>query len=484
MRRNMTGGGGKGRASRWIWAGLAAAAAGFIGARLVGVGPAVLTAIDAGMVALLMVVWWSAAALPLWVTSCIPLLAWPLLGLTEKGFAADVALAASPYADAYSVLYLGGMVLGVALESTGLHRRIALHVLRQVGATPQRLILGLLLATALVSAWISNTATTVMMLPIALALCREISSRGGGDSPRLHAALLLAVAYGSSVGGIATKIGSATNSIAAGAWEQRTGAPLPFFDYSLMAVPFTVLMLGVVWRILAGHARHDRSHAVAPREALANELAALGPLRGREARTALVFSVAVLLWMLGDVLRPEVQFLTGIKLASRHYEAIVSALAASAVLFSGCCRWKHLRDMPFSALLLLGGSFSMAAGLEAAGLTRFAATGLTHILDGSVWLDTAIVALTAVVLSAIASNTATITLLAGVLPARLPLHLTACFGSSCDFMLPAGTPPNAIVHSTGLVPMRAMLTCGWKLDLAAVLLLVVYGALVIAPWCG
>ncbi len=436
------------------------------------------------MVALLMVVWWSAAVLPLWVTSCIPLLAWPLLGLTEHGLPADIVLAASPYADAYSVLYLGGMVLGVALESTGLHRRIALHVLKLVGATPQRLILGLLLATALVSAWISNTATTVMMLPIALALCREISERGGADTPRLHAALLLAVAYGSSVGGIATKIGSATNSIAAGAWEQRTGAPLPFLDYSLLALPFTLLLLGVVWRVLAGYARRDRFPATAPRDALERELATLGPLAAREARTAVVFTVAVLLWMLGDVLRPELQALMGLTLASRHYEALVSALAASAVLLSGCCRWKHLRAMPFSALLLLGGSFSMAAGLEASGLTRFAATGLTQILDGSVWLDTAIVAVTAVFLSAIASNTATITLLSGVLPARLPLHFTACFGSSCDFMLPAGTPPNAIVHSTGLVPMRAMLSCGWKLDLAAVLLLVLYGALVVAPWWG
>ena len=467
--------------SPWTWGVLLGVGGLSVTARCLGATAAEIQAVDTGMVALLMVVWWSSAILPLWITSCIPLLAWPCLGKSPDGFVADVVLAASPYADAYSLLFLGGMVLGVALETTGLNRRIALHVLVRVGFTPGRLVLGVLLATGIVSAWISNTATTVMMLPIALALIRELGARTGRRAPELESALLLAVAYGSSVGGIATKIGSATNSIAAGTWEQRTGTALPFFDYSLAAVPFAVLMMAAVWWVLAKHAREGPVSVNASRVTLDQELHALGPLSKHERRAALVFVTAVVLWMLGDILRPHVQEMLGVRLASRHYEAGVSGLAALAALLLRTCGRKELKAMPFSALLLLGGSFSMAAGLEMSGLTSMAGSTLASVLGINAWSDMTVVALASVMLSAVASNTATITLLSGILPARLPLHLAACFGSSCDLMLPAGTPPNAIVHSTGLVPMRAMLSCGWKLDFAAMVLLILYGALLLSP---
>lgn len=445
----------------------------------------VRSAAASGAVAVLMIAWWCSECLPIALTSCIPLAAWPLMGVSGKGFVADIDIAASPFFDAYSWLYLGGMSIGVAMESTGLHRRIALRVMAGIGTSPRRLLLGVLVATALVSAWISNTATAVMMLPIALALVHQLESTGThGRLPRFGAAALLAVAYGSNVGGIATKIGSATNSIFAGHYERVTGTPLGFLEYSLAAVPFLVVFLPLVWWVLWRTARRDKIDAPAVEGALRQQLALLGPMNVCERRTAVVFGSACVLWVSGDAVRPWLNYAMDWSLASKHYEATVSVLAGVVLILMRCVSWKLFRSMPFSALLLLGGSFSMAAGLKAGGATEVLGKVFAGWLDTTASLQILVAATAAVLLSALASNTATITLLVNVLPTKLPLLLVATIGSSCDFMLPAGTPPNAIVYGTGRIPLRTMLACGWQLDVLAILLLWGYGVVFLVPCFG
>ncbi len=439
----------------------------------------------AGAVALLMIVWWCTGALPMALTACVPLLAWPLLGVSGGGAVADLRLAAEPFFDSYTGLYLGGMTIGVAMESSGLHRRIALRVMHIIGTSPARLLLGVLVATALVSAWISNTATAVMMLPIASALVLQMEGTASKRGlPAFATASLLAVAYGANVGGIATKIGSATNSIFAGHWERTSGTPLAFLTYSLAAVPFLLLFLPLVWWVLWRVARRDAVDAEAADTALREQLAALGKMGGAEKRTALLFTCACALWIFGDLLRPALNAACAWNLEAKHYEALVSLSVATVLVLLRCVSWPLFRSMPFSALLLLGGSFSMAAGLKAGGATEAAAAGFSELMGTTASLQMLVTAAAAVLLSALASNTATITLLVNVLPLKLPLMLVATFGCSCDFMLPAGTPPNAIVYSTGRVPLRTMLACGWRLDLAAILVLWAYGCFVIQPWFG
>ena len=461
---------------------LAALGAGVVVLAVLALAPTGLTTVpDAGRrpayaagVAALMAVWWFTEALPIALTACAPLLLYPLFGVFGRGPVGDTMGAVEPYFDAYNFMFLGGMAIGASMEQFQLHRRIALHIMRAVGTEPKRLLLGMLVATAVVSMWISNTATAVMMLPIALALVRQLEAANGGRRlSRFGSSLMLAVAYASNVGGIGSKIGTGTNSIFCGFAAERLGRDIGFLEFLAVGVPFVVLFLPVVWGVLWLRARRERFDYEGARATLESEVAALGPLRGRERRVAIVFAGAALLWMLGDPLRkalaPEVAALwPGMKLLPKHYEATVALLAAGALLAQRALPWAAIRRIPWSTLVLLGGSFSMAAGIEASGLARFLAGELAALATLPLAAQVLLATAASVVLTAVASNTATINVALHVLPPVMPVLTASTIASSCDFALPAGTPPNAIVFGSGYIRLRDMMRTGLWLDLAAV----------------
>lgn len=431
-------------------------------------------ALSAG-VSLMMAVWWFTEAVPIQWTAMIPLVAFPLLGVFGGGLGEGLARTGAEYANAYIFLFAGGMAVGAALEHWNLHRRIALHLMLRIGASPPRLLLGLLIATATISLWISNTATAVMMLPIALAVLGELEGQAGTRFERYGMALMLAVAYAANVGGIGTKIGTATNSIFVGWLAKTQQYDLSFPRFVAVGLPFVVLFTPVLWLALWRLGRSDAPRTDAGRDVLRRQLEALGPLSPRERTVGRVFVVAALAWIFGDPLRGVIAPRLPFELANRHYEAVVAVTAALVLLGLGCLPLAALKRVPVSALMLLGGSFAMAAGIEGSGLSTWLGLQLEPLRAQPALVQLAIASFAAVGLSAVASNTATVNLMLNLLPANLPLLSTVTIASSCDFALPAGTPPNAIVFGSGRVRLPAMMRVGFGLDLAAATLLVLYG---------
>jgi sodium-dependent dicarboxylate transporter 2/3/5 len=434
----------------------------------------------AAAVGALMAIWWLFEALPIAWTACVPLLLFPMLGVFGQGPGRDALRAAEPFGDAYIFLFMGGMAIGAAMEQWNLHRRVALSIMRAIGTAPGRLLLGMLVATAVVSLWISNTATAVMMFPIALALVRQLESAGGGTRlPRFGTAVMLSVAYGANIGGIGSKIGTGTNSIFLGFAADQMQRDIGFLEYMAMAFPFVVLFVPVIWLVLWRLGRRDRVFAGGGREVVERELAAMGPPGAGERKVAAVFLCAGALWVLGDLLRGPVAgvvtLLGGPRIQGKHYEAGVAMLAAVALILWRALSWQALKRVPWSALLLLGGSFALAEGIEGSGLSAWMAERLQPVANMPLATQLLLATASSVGLSALASNTAAINVLINVLPRSLPVLAVATFGASCDFMLPAGTPPNAIVFGSGYIRLPVMMRTGFLLDVLAIALLTVYG---------
>ncbi|WP_438009695.1 SLC13 family permease [Sorangium sp. So ce321] len=445
----------------------------------------------AAAVAAWMALWWLFEVLPIAYTACLPLVLFPLLGVFGRGLAGDAARAVAPFFDAYIFLFLGGMAIGAAMEQWNLHRRVALHIMRAIGADPKRLLLGMLVATASISLWISNTATAVMMLPIGLALLAQLEAAAGGRRlSHFGTAIMLGVAYASNVGGIGTKIGTGVNSIFCGFLADKLHHDISFLRYMALASPFVVLFVPLLWLALWRVGKRDGLSAGHARDVLDRELAAMGPMSRGEKTVAAVFALASMLWILGDPLRaaiaPQLQAaLRGLdaalgsgsaayKVQGKHYEAAVAVLAALSLLALRALSLASLRRMPWGTLVLLGGSFTMAAGIEAGGLSAWMAAKLAVVAEAPLLAQIGLASVATVALSALASNTATVNVALNVLPQDLGVLFAATIAASCDFMLPAGTPPNAIVFGSGYVRLPVMIKTGFVLDVAAALLITVY----------
>jgi sodium-dependent dicarboxylate transporter 2/3/5 len=444
-----------------------------------------LPALAAGVTAW-MAIWWIGEAVPLWWTALIPIALYPFARVYGDGFGANLWGAFEPYVDPYIFLFLGGMGIAAAMQEWELHRRVALGIMRRVGTAPRRLLLGVLVSTALVSLWISNTATAAMMLPIGLAVVHELERQSGRRLAEFGGALMLAIAYGANVGGMGTKIGTVPNSQLAGFLSER-GTELSFLGFMVIGLPFVVSFIPIVWLALWRLGRKDAPSGDVGRAVLEQESRALGPLRATERAVASVFVAAAALWIAGkpitDALKPLV---TAFELESAHVEAAI-ALAASFSLMlwrverAPVLPMRALRLLQWDALLLLGGGFSMAAAVEASGLSEWIGGQMAALRGFPPFAQIAVASLATVTLSAFASNVATSAVMLPILVSIVsPAHtnvalVAAALASSCDFALPAGTPPNAIVFGSGYVKVPVMARTGAVLDLLA--------AGIVAAWC-
>ncbi len=430
-------------------------------------------------VALWMAAWWLTEAAPIWLTALLPLVLWPLLGVYGQGPAQDARLATGAVLDGYLLLFLGGMILGAGMEERGLHRRIALHVLRALGTAPRRLLLGVLVATAAISMWISNTATAVMMVPIALALVRRLEEQATGRLVHFGGAVLLGVAWASNLGGIGTKIGTGTNSIFSGFLAERMDLDLGFLAYMAMATPFVAIAIPVAWALLWRYGRRDAG-GLRP-ISVHEELTALGRMARAERTVAACFGAAAFLWISGDVLRPLMAPYVpppweGFKLQGKHWEASVAMFAGIACWAFGGVSLRAILRIPWAVLLLLGGSFALASGIEGSRLSVWMADQVAALASAPLVVQVLGATAATVLLSAFASNTATINVMLNVLPPRFTVLAASAIGASCDFALPAGTPPNAIVFGSGYVSLPTMMRAGFAMDIAAIALVTIYAS--------
>jgi solute carrier family 13 (sodium-dependent dicarboxylate transporter), member 2/3/5 len=429
---------------------------------------------------LLMTIWWLTEAVPINVTAALPILLFPLFGVFEGDFATRLLKTLAPYVNPYIFLFMGGMCIAAAMQQWNLHRRIALHIMRRIGTNPQRLLLGFLAATAFISLWISNTATAAMMLPIGIAVISQCETKAGRRLEHYGAAIMLAIAYASNLGGIGTKIGTAPNAQFA-AHMSTLGVEVTFLQFAAVGFPFVMVMLPLAWWLLWRVGRKDGDAADVGARAIDEELAKLGPIQRGEILVLAVFLATAAIWMAGQ---PLAQWLA---IKPAYLEGGASMTAAILLMLLRAERravlgFASLKLQPWGALVLLGGSFAMAEGIQQSGLSAYVANVLTLLRDLAPFWQILLAAITTVALSAVASNVATIAVMLGVLtdavsPAVVRTVLfTATIAASCDFALPAGTPPNAIVFASGYLTVRRMASTGVVLDVIA--------ALVAAVWCA
>jgi sodium-dependent dicarboxylate transporter 2/3/5 len=441
----------------------------------------------AAAVALLMAIWWLTEALPIYVTACIPLVFFPFTNVFGPGISKNVIATMRSYIDPYIFLFAGGMCIAAAMQQWGLHRRIALSIMRLIGSDPRQLLLGFLVATAFISLWISNTATATMMVPIGIAVIMQFESRLGGKRLEHYgAAIMLAIAYASNIGGIGTKIGTAPNAQFAG-FMSKLGVEISFLNFMLVGTPFVIVMIPICWFVLWRIGHKDQLAEEVGKAAVAEEVSKLGHTKRAEWIVLTVFLFTAGLWIAGklitDFLQQEIKI---VEFSSAHVEGSIAVLAAIVLLLwqeSGrqVLELQSLRKVPWETLLLLGGSFAMANGIQNSGLSLWIGEQLVIVRDLSPLWQIILTSVTTVAISAVASNTATISVMLNILYGTIPptyrttALFTATIASSCDFALPAGTPPNAIVFGSGYITIPRMAKIGSLLDLLA--------AIIAALWC-
>jgi sodium-dependent dicarboxylate transporter 2/3/5 len=435
-------------------------------------------------VAAWMAVWWLTAVVPLAATALLPLALLPLAGVQS------FETVARPYADPIIFLFMGGFFLAAASERWWLHRRLALAAIALVGPTAPRLVLAVMVATAFLSMWISNTATAALMLPLTVAIVdlarRDAPEQAGAFAP----ALVLGMAYAASIGGVATLIGTPPMAILAGAARTTLGYPLDFAGWLVIGLPVAVLLLGACWLVLVRGVFRVRGTLGGVARLLAEERATLGPWTAGQRLTLAVLVATAVAWVtrepktIGAVTVPGLgTLLPGLT------DAGIAILAALLLFVLPTSRaagrftldWPSAARIPWEVLLLFGGGLALAGAFEASGLAAWLAErlgGLGHLPPVAA---IAIVTAFFVLLTELTSNTATaamaMPIVAAVAPALgappLALMAAAALGSAMGFMLPVGTPPNALAFGTGAVTAAQMRRAGFWLDLVGIAVITV-----------
>lgn len=437
----------------------------------------------------LMAAWWISEAIPVAATALVPIFAFPLLGISST------REACAPYADPVNLFFLGGLTIAAAVERWGLHRRLALHVMRRLGGSPRHLVLGFMTATGLISMWTSNAATTMMMLPIALAVIEHFEDARVDTRAGFAPALMISVAYAASIGGVGTLVGTPPNVIFAGAFTRLfpDAPPVGFAAWMLLGFPIAVVMTPLAWLFLTRVA--FRVPASAPGSdggVVLRTLAELGPMSTPERRVMLVFAATAFLWVFRADLDVGFATLPGWTRVLPNPKAVddtVIAVGMATLLFllpSGEPGTRLLGDdwpkrVPWGVLVLLGSGFALAAAVESSGLAAWLANRLGRL--GSMPPPLLVLTITTllVVLTEFTVNSAIAALMMPVLAATaVGLHvdprllmIPATLGASFGFMMPGGTAPNAMVFASGHVTVAQMVRAGIGIDLIGILVITV-----------
>ncbi len=397
--------------------------------------------------------WWVSEALPIPATSLVPFAFFPLAGVMDQ------REAASALGSYVIVLLMASFMLSKALEKSGAHERLALYMIKLVGASGRRLVLGFMIAAAILSMWISNTATTLMLATMALAILSH------SDNPKLAAPLLLGIAYAASLGGAGTLIGTPPNLIFADAYFKATGAEFSFARWMAIGIPAVLIGVPIIWLWLT----RSMGGVMAP------PLAALGPWRKEEHRTLIVFAVAILMWITRTEPFGGWAGALGMETAGDSTVAVLAVIVMFLVpngKGGALLDWKTAGDIPWGMLLLFAGGICIAAGFRASGLDELIGAQLGGLAGAPVFLMMLGLCLTVTFLTEITSNTATANLLMPLLAAVAAgtgvrpelLMIPAVISCSCAFMLPVATAPNAIIYSTGRVSIAQMAREGMMLN--------------------
>jgi sodium-dependent dicarboxylate transporter 2/3/5 len=448
-------------------------------------------------IALLMATWWMCESIPIPATSLLPIPLFPFLGImgTQK--------ATAPYASHLIFLFMGGFIIALSMQRWNLHRRIAMNIVKVVGFSPARLIFGFMVATAVLSAFVSNTATTVMMMPIGLAIISHVVAEGKREgldkeidfSPEgfsFGLNLMLGIAYAASIGGISTLIGTPPNTVLAGYLTKTYGYEITFVGWLKVGVPLTIVMLPLCWLWLIKIANPMKLKKVPGGRDLINaELHEMGSMSVGERWTALVFALTAIGWIFRSkigFLFPDPTLVTDASIAMAG-ALVLFLIPISLKRNEFVMDWTWAARMPWGVLILFGGGLSLAGGFKASGLAEWLGLQVGLLANAPVLL--LVVAVTALIifLTELTSNTATSAMIMPILSAvaiglgqsPLLLIVPAAVAASCAFMLPVATPPNAIIFGSGYVSIPQMARSGFGLNLIGVILVVVFTYLLVIP---
>lgn len=425
--------------------------------------------------------WWITEAIPIPATSLLPLILFPLTG----GLSGD--LTASSYGDNTIFLFMGGFLIALAMQKWNLHKRIALFIISAIGTSTERIILGFMVATGFLSMWISNTATSMMMVPIGMAVIFQVSEQLKKDGKEVTdvyqfnfgKAIMLGIAYSASIGGLATLIGTPPNTIFAAVVEQTYGIEISFARWMLFGVPIVIIMLFGTWYYLIKVAFPMKIRELpGGKEVIRKEKKALGRMGTEEKIILTVFTLTALAWISRSFILSEL---------NPNINDTIIAMTAAILLFlipsvskkgDFLLDWNTAKGLPWGILLLFGAGLAIASGFQESGLAKWIGNRLT-ILEGiNLFLILAIVVALVIFLTEITSNTATATMMFPImasLASAISVHpytlmIGAGLAASCAFMLPVATPPNAVVFGSGYLRIPDMARAGFWLNLASVII--------------
>ncbi|MDH3283127.1 MAG: DASS family sodium-coupled anion symporter [Acidobacteriota bacterium] len=441
----------------------------------------------AAAVGLCMAIWWATEAIPVAATALLPIAVFPALGI------ADIKAVTAPYANPTIYLFLGGFMVALAMQRWNLHRRIALVVIDLFGGSGASLVGGFMLASALISMWITNTSTTMMLLPISMSVVTVVQQnvRDSEDgTERFPIAMMLGVAYGATIGGMATIVGTPPNALLVAFMQEELGKEIGFAQWMLVGVPLAAVLLPTCWWLLTHRLYPVRfSTGGRTREHLHELRQELGPMTSAEKRVAIVFALLVVAW----VSRP---LLTRVDVLGGLSDAGLAMLAGVALFVvpsrtektSFLMSWTDTADLPWGVLILFGGGLTLAAAVSSTGLAEWLGQKLIGLGLTELTLLVVVIAALIIFLTELTSNLATTATFLPVVAAvaseagLAPIALTApvALAASCAFMLPVATPPNAVVYASGMIRIPDMVRAGFWMNVIGIVLVSIV-AVFLAP---
>ena len=425
----------------------------------------------------LMAIWWISEAIPISATALVPLVAFPILGI------ASIGETASPYANPLIFLFLAGFLIAIAMQRWGLHRRLALRIISLIGTSPRHIVAGFLISSAALSMWVSNTATAVMMLPIGMSVAL-LSRRDPGATRSIaesnfEVALMLSIAYGATIGGLATIIGTPPNALMAAYLNETFNYDIGFARWMLVGVPLVLVALPICYAVLTRIAFPIRMKELpGGGELIRDALEKLGKMNRGERLTSIVFAVVVVLWVSRPLYASAVPGIsdTGIGMAGALLLFLLPVdLEKSEFVLS----WDAAEELPWGVLLLFGGGLSLAAAINATGLAAWIGGAFAGISTWPVIFIVVAVVVVVLFLTELTSNLATAaaflpimaSVAIGIGQSPLLLVIPAALAASGAFMLPVATPPNAIAYGSGFLRIGHMTRAGLLLNLLFVALI-------------
>ncbi|HAF76235.1 MAG TPA: anion transporter, partial [Maribacter sp.] len=421
-------------------------------------------------------IWWITEAIPIAVTALLPLVLFPLSG------GLDLSSTSGAFGHKYVFLYMGGFIIAIAIEKWNLHRRIALNIINLIGSDIRKIILGFMMATAFLSMWISNTATAVMMLPIGLAIIKQLQDNPDtveDENQTFGKALMLAIAYSASIGGVATLIGTPPNLVLAGVILDTYGYEITFMQWFAFGLPISVILIFICWKYLTKYAFSFKQKSFpGGKQEIQRLLSSLGRITYEEKVVALVFALTAFCWITRSVLLQKLLPALDDTIIAIFF-AIVLFLIPSKKKGEQLINWEEAVKMPWGIILLFGGGMALAKGFESSGLAEWIGGQMTTLSGLPILILILVLIASVNFLTEITSNLATTAML---LPVLAPMALTidvhpfvlmvgAAVAASCAFMLPVATPPNAVVFGSGYLRIPDMVGKGLFMNIISIFIL-------------